>query len=118
MFLVCTAEWSAVLWEVFGSTACFEKPFSLLEPLLLSLGVSTDFLKDSGLDWFELGWPLSFFLNSRLSTPKQETSVLGGWKLPGGGGTSLYPLFFLNSGGVSSSLDVFSSKLRNSSSLG
>lgn len=57
-------------------------------------------------------------MNSRLSTPKQETSVLGGWKLPGGGGTSLYPLFFLNLGGVSSSIDVFSYKLRNSSSLG
>ena len=56
-----------------------------------------------------------------MSTPKQETSILGGWKLPEGGGTSLYPLSFLNTGGVeqgdSSSLDVFSSKLMNSSSL-
>ena len=89
--------------------------------MLSSLGFSTVSLKDSELDWLELDWPLSFFLNSKLSTPKQETSVLGGWKIPVGGGTSLYPLSFLNSGGVeqgdSSSLDVFSSKLMNSSSL-
>ena len=49
-FLVGTAELSAVLWEVFGSTVCFEKLFSLPEPLLSSLGVLTDSLKDSGLD--------------------------------------------------------------------